>query len=87
MGKGQPPTWWQALLLLLAPLKEQKFEMPTVRAQRPLQWRCDAEFGRQAVAGANPCVIAAVTADWIAKTGFTEERMAGAGRPLPSHCF
>ncbi len=53
--------------------------MPAVRAQRPLQWHSDAEFGRQAVAGANPCIITAVTQEWIAKTGFTDASLAGRG--------
>jgi hypothetical protein len=75
-----PRGWWEALLQALSSLvglKLEKFDMPLVRAHRPLQWRCDAEFGRQALAGANPAVIHAVTAEWIAGTGFTEERMAG----------
>lgn len=76
-----PRGWLEALMHVFSSLvgmKAEKFDMPLVRAHRPLQWRCDAEFGRQALAGANPAVIHAVTAEWIAGTGFTEERMAGA---------
>lgn len=69
--------WWRVVTNTLVGLQSMKFDMPLVRLSRPLQWHSDAEFGRQLVAGANPCNIRAVTPAWLATTGFTDDRLTG----------
>jgi hypothetical protein len=63
--------------------QSRKFPLPKVRKNRQLDWTSDEEFGRQMLAGQNPCVIFQVTKQWLASTPFTDASIGG----LTSACW
>eukprot|EP00884_Botryococcus_braunii_P022835 jgi/Botrbrau1/9235/Bobra.0028s0030.1 len=69
--------WWRVVSNTLAGARSMKFEMRWYGLARPLQWHSDPEFGRQLIAGANPCNIRAVDLEWLSNTGFTDEKLIG----------
>ena len=55
-----------------------KFKLPRVRRNRQMVCFTDAEFGRQYLAGQNPCIVQQVTPEWLEATSFTSKSIGGA---------
>ncbi|CAL8464299.1 g3834 [Coccomyxa elongata] len=54
-----------------------KFKLPRVRRNRQMVCFTDAEFGRQYLAGQNPCILQQVTQEWLEGTPFTSASIGG----------
>ncbi|BDA49833.1 Lipoxygenase 2.3, chloroplastic [Coccomyxa sp. Obi] len=54
-----------------------KFKLPRVRRNRQMVCFTDAEFGRQYLAGQNPCILEQVTPEWLAATPFDSKSIGG----------
>lgn len=55
-----------------------KFKLPRVRRNRQMVCFTDAEFGRQYLAGQNPCILQQVTPEWLGATPFNSDTIGGA---------